>query len=177
MQGLGFQKKQIEQIRATGSEERAIVAAELILAKAFVALGQTELIDYSKTGIGKKAAVQEKKEQKEKDKENEEKEMNQWASDKEGKKKGASKKRSAKRADGDEGDKEVIIIDDLEEAAARKKNKEERAAREKAEATKEMRARRGRAAYTGERSVGSYDAGAIAVAVMLERLVDAWDRA
>jgi len=101
LQGLGFQKKQIEQIRATGSEERAIVAAELILAKAFVALGQTELIDYSKTGIGKKAAVQEKKEQKEKDKENEEKEMNQWASDKEGKKKGASKKRSAKRADGD----------------------------------------------------------------------------
>jgi dihydroxyacetone kinase len=48
------------------------------------------------------------------------------------------------------------------------------AAREAAEATKDMVARRGRAAYTGERSRGSVDAGAIAVAVMLERISAAW---
>jgi phosphoenolpyruvate---glycerone phosphotransferase subunit DhaL len=47
-------------------------------------------------------------------------------------------------------------------------------AREKAEATSSMQARRGRASYTGERSIGSVDAGAIAVAVMLERLAEAW---
>ena len=48
------------------------------------------------------------------------------------------------------------------------------AAREAAEATKDMVARRGRAAYTGERSRGSVDAGATAVAVMLERSSAAW---
>jgi len=48
------------------------------------------------------------------------------------------------------------------------------AAREAAEATKDMVARRGRAAYTGERSRGSVDAGATAVAVMLERINAAW---
>jgi phosphoenolpyruvate---glycerone phosphotransferase subunit DhaL len=48
------------------------------------------------------------------------------------------------------------------------------AARDAAEATKDMVARRGRAAYTGERSRGSVDAGAIAVAVMLERISAAW---
>jgi dihydroxyacetone kinase/dihydroxyacetone kinase-like protein len=47
-------------------------------------------------------------------------------------------------------------------------------ARERAEATKEMVAKKGRAAYTGERSIGTLDAGAIAVAVMLERLAEAW---
>jgi dihydroxyacetone kinase/dihydroxyacetone kinase-like protein len=47
-------------------------------------------------------------------------------------------------------------------------------ARERAEATKEMVAKKGRAAYTGERSIGTLDAGAIAVAVMLERLADSW---
>jgi dihydroxyacetone kinase-like protein len=47
-------------------------------------------------------------------------------------------------------------------------------ARENAEATITMQARRGRASYTGERSIGSVDAGAIAVAVMLERLAEAW---
>ena len=47
-------------------------------------------------------------------------------------------------------------------------------ARERAEATKEMVAKKGRAAYTGERSIGTLDAGAIAVAVMFERLADAW---
>jgi dihydroxyacetone kinase-like protein len=48
------------------------------------------------------------------------------------------------------------------------------AAREAAEATKDMVAHKGRAAYTGERSRGSVDAGATAVAVMLERISVAW---
>jgi phosphoenolpyruvate---glycerone phosphotransferase subunit DhaL len=48
------------------------------------------------------------------------------------------------------------------------------ATRAAAEATKDMVARRGRAAYTGERSRGSVDAGATAVAVMLERISAAW---
>jgi dihydroxyacetone kinase-like protein len=43
-------------------------------------------------------------------------------------------------------------------------------AREQAEATRAMQARRGRASYTGERSIGSLDAGAVAVAVMFEAL-------
>jgi dihydroxyacetone kinase phosphoprotein-dependent L subunit len=47
-------------------------------------------------------------------------------------------------------------------------------AREHAEATRGMLAKRGRAAYTGERSVGTLDAGAIAIAVMFEALADEW---
>jgi phosphoenolpyruvate---glycerone phosphotransferase subunit DhaL len=43
-------------------------------------------------------------------------------------------------------------------------------ARERAEATREMQAMRGRASYTGERSIGTLDAGAVAVAVMFEAL-------
>ena len=35
-------------------------------------------------------------------------------------------------------------------------------------------AKRGRAAYTGERSIGTLDAGAVAVAVMFEALADQW---
>jgi dihydroxyacetone kinase phosphoprotein-dependent L subunit len=46
--------------------------------------------------------------------------------------------------------------------------------RERAEATRQMLAKRGRAAYTGERSIGTLDAGAIAVAVMFEALADQW---
>lgn len=49
-----------------------------------------------------------------------------------------------------------------------------RTAREAAEATKDMVARRGRASYTGERSKGSVDAGAMAVAVIIERVSEAW---
>ncbi len=45
-------------------------------------------------------------------------------------------------------------------------------ARERAEATRPMRAMRGRASYTGERSIGTLDAGAVAVAVMFEALAD-----
>ncbi|MGO9082060.1 MAG: dihydroxyacetone kinase subunit DhaL [Streptosporangiaceae bacterium] len=45
-------------------------------------------------------------------------------------------------------------------------------ARERAEATRAMQAMRGRASYTGERSIGTLDAGAVAVAVMFEALAD-----
>jgi dihydroxyacetone kinase phosphoprotein-dependent L subunit len=47
-------------------------------------------------------------------------------------------------------------------------------ARERAEATRPMQALRGRASYTGERSIGTLDAGAVAVAVMFEALADHW---
>jgi dihydroxyacetone kinase phosphoprotein-dependent L subunit len=47
-------------------------------------------------------------------------------------------------------------------------------ARERAEATRPMLAMRGRASYTGERSIGTLDAGAVAVAVMFEALADLW---
>ena len=46
-------------------------------------------------------------------------------------------------------------------------------ARERAEATRSMQAMRGRASYTGERSIGTLDAGAVAVAVMFEALAQA----
>ncbi|XVU28319.1 dihydroxyacetone kinase subunit DhaL [Actinoplanes sp. CA-054009] len=48
------------------------------------------------------------------------------------------------------------------------------AAREAADATSGMVAKRGRAAYTGERSRGSVDAGAMAVAVIAERISETW---
>jgi len=47
-------------------------------------------------------------------------------------------------------------------------------AREKSEETKDWIAKCGRASYTGERSIGTYDAGAVAMAVMAERLAEAW---
>ena len=47
-------------------------------------------------------------------------------------------------------------------------------ARECAEATKTMLAQRGRAAYTGERSRDSVDAGAMGVAVIIEAVSKAW---
>ncbi|MEZ0283728.1 MAG: dihydroxyacetone kinase subunit DhaL [Thermoleophilia bacterium] len=50
------------------------------------------------------------------------------------------------------------------------------AAKEAAEATRPMLAKRGRAAYTGERSIGTLDAGAVGVAVMFERLAEAWPK-
>ena len=48
------------------------------------------------------------------------------------------------------------------------------AAREAAEATKDMVAMRGRAAYTGERSRDSVDAGATAIGVILQDIAKAW---
>lgn len=47
-------------------------------------------------------------------------------------------------------------------------------ARESAEATRPMIAKRGRAAYTGERSIGTLDAGAVAVAVLFETISKVW---
>ena len=49
-------------------------------------------------------------------------------------------------------------------------------ARSTAEATAELQARRGRASYTGERSIGSVDAGAMAIAVLLEQLAQDWPK-
>lgn len=46
--------------------------------------------------------------------------------------------------------------------------------RERAEATSELEAKRGRASYSGERSIGSPDAGALAVAIIIERIVAGW---
>lgn len=43
-------------------------------------------------------------------------------------------------------------------------------ARQAADDTAKLQARRGRASYTGERSIGSVDAGATAIAVILEKL-------
>jgi phosphoenolpyruvate---glycerone phosphotransferase subunit DhaL len=48
------------------------------------------------------------------------------------------------------------------------------AARKAADATSSMQAMRGRASYTGERSIGSPDAGAVAVAVMAEAVARNW---
>ena len=47
-------------------------------------------------------------------------------------------------------------------------------ARETADATANLQAMRGRAAYTGERSIGSVDAGAMAIAVLTEHLAETW---
>ncbi|MBV1851253.1 dihydroxyacetone kinase subunit DhaL [Catellatospora tritici] len=47
-------------------------------------------------------------------------------------------------------------------------------ARACADQTAELQARRGRASYTGERSIGSVDPGAVAVAVIFEALADTW---
>ncbi len=49
------------------------------------------------------------------------------------------------------------------------------AARTAADATTSMQAMRGRPSYTGERSIGSPDAGAVAVAVMAERVAEEWE--
>jgi len=47
-------------------------------------------------------------------------------------------------------------------------------ARESAEATKALEAKRGRASYTGERSIGSVDAGAMALAEIAEQIAEGW---
>jgi phosphoenolpyruvate---glycerone phosphotransferase subunit DhaL len=50
------------------------------------------------------------------------------------------------------------------------------ATREAAEATSALIAKRGRASYTGERSIGSVDAGAMGVAVITEKVSEAWNQ-
>ena len=47
-------------------------------------------------------------------------------------------------------------------------------ARAAAEETAKLEAHRGRASYAGERSIGSPDPGAIAIAVLSERVAEAW---
>jgi dihydroxyacetone kinase-like protein len=49
-------------------------------------------------------------------------------------------------------------------------------ARDKTEEIKMWVAKRGRAAYSGDRSRGTYDAGSVAVAIIAEKLVDAWEQ-
>jgi dihydroxyacetone kinase-like protein len=90
-----------------------------------------------------------------------------------------------KRGNSDLGDKTLLdalepAVDTLESSLADGEDagaaiaKAAAVARERAEATKEMIAKRGRAAYTGERSIGTLDAGAVAVAMMFEQVAEAW---
>jgi dihydroxyacetone kinase/dihydroxyacetone kinase-like protein len=90
-----------------------------------------------------------------------------------------------KRGNSDLGDKTLLdalvpAVDALEKAFDAGKETtlalEEAAvvARESAEATRPMLAKRGRAAYTGERSIGTLDAGAVAMAVLFEAVSKAW---
>lgn len=87
------------------------------------------------------------------------------------------------RGNSDLGDKTLLdalvpAVDELEaaldEGPAQALAKAAVKARATAEATKGMLAQRGRAAYTGERSRESPDAGAIGVAVMFEQVSKAW---
>lgn len=90
-----------------------------------------------------------------------------------------------KRGNCDLGDKTYLdtlvpTTDALEKAFAEGKDDQTAlniaavVARESAEATRPMIAKRGRAAYTGERSIGTLDAGSVAVAVILEAISKAW---
>ncbi len=89
------------------------------------------------------------------------------------------------RGQSDLGDKTLLdalvpAVDTLEKALNEGKSGsvalEEAAvvARQSAEATRPMLAKRGRAAYTGERSIGTLDAGAVAMAVLFEAVSKAW---
>jgi dihydroxyacetone kinase-like protein len=90
-----------------------------------------------------------------------------------------------KRGNSDLGDKTLLdalipAVDTLEEAFNEGKettvalDEAAAVARERAEATRPMIAKRGRAAYTGERSIGTLDAGAVAMAVLFEAVSKAW---
>lgn len=90
-----------------------------------------------------------------------------------------------KRGGASLGDKTLLdaivpMTDAIEEDAAAGKDGAATArhaaevARSAADATSVLEARRGRASYTGERSIGSPDPGAVAVAVLAERIADAW---
>ena len=90
------------------------------------------------------------------------------------------------RGDTDLGDKTLLdalvpAVDELEAAlpdgAAAAIERAAATARASAEATRGMLAQRGRAAYTGERSRDSVDAGAIGIAVMFEAVSKAWQEA
>ena len=92
-----------------------------------------------------------------------------------------------KRGNSDLGDKTLLdalipmtdtIEEELGEPEAPERPDVARAAADRAraaaDATTSMQAMRGRASYTGERSIGSPDAGAVAVAVMAERIAEQW---
>jgi phosphoenolpyruvate---glycerone phosphotransferase subunit DhaL len=90
-----------------------------------------------------------------------------------------------KRGNTDIGDKTLLdalqpAVDQLEKAFNEGKDAQTAldeaavVAREKAEATRPMIAKKGRAAYTGERSIGTLDAGAVAMAVIFEAVSKAW---
>lgn len=90
-----------------------------------------------------------------------------------------------KRGNSDLGDKTLLdalipAVDALENAfnegktVAAALDEAAVVARERAEATRPMLAKRGRAAYTGERSIGTLDAGAVAMAVLFEAVSEAW---
>jgi dihydroxyacetone kinase/dihydroxyacetone kinase-like protein len=90
-----------------------------------------------------------------------------------------------KRGKSDLGDKTLLdalipAVDALEEAFNAGKettvalDEAAAVARASAEATRPMIAKRGRAAYTGERSIGTLDAGAVAMAVLFEAVSEAW---
>ncbi len=90
------------------------------------------------------------------------------------------------RGNTDLGDKTLVdalvpAVDELEaalpEGAGVAIERAAATAREKAEATKGMLAKRGRASYTGDRSKDSVDAGAIGIAVMFEAVSKAWQEA
>jgi dihydroxyacetone kinase phosphoprotein-dependent L subunit len=89
------------------------------------------------------------------------------------------------RGGADVGDKTLLdalvpVADALERAAADGTDAAtaveiaDKTARGAAEATSAMIARRGRASYSGDRSLGSPDAGAMAVAIILERINAEW---
>ena len=90
-----------------------------------------------------------------------------------------------KRGNSDVGDKTLLdalvpAIDALEasvlegDSGGLSMQKLATAARTAAEATSSLKALRGRASYSGERSIGSPDAGAIAIAVLAEQLAETW---
>jgi len=90
-----------------------------------------------------------------------------------------------KRGEAELGDKTLLdalapAVDELEKSfkngsdAAAALDAAAVVARQSAEATRHMLAKRGRAAYTGERSIGSLDAGAVAVAVLFEAVAQDW---
>jgi dihydroxyacetone kinase phosphoprotein-dependent L subunit len=90
------------------------------------------------------------------------------------------------RGNADLGDKTLLdalvpAVDELEsslaDGAAAALERAAATARTSAEATNGMLAQRGRASYTGERSRDSADAGALAIAVMLEAISQAWQEA
>jgi len=89
------------------------------------------------------------------------------------------------RGNSDVGDKTLLdaivpTVDALEQSIAAGEDTAtalDRAAgvaRRAADATVDMQAKRGRASYSGERSIGSVDPGAVAVAVIAERVAAEW---